>query len=128
MSKRILIFIPVLVTCLLTNCQSDAANERSAKAEAGRKVAEDEQNRADTQLHHEALDALALAKQHDLDGVEQRRSGDVYAHSCRKAVAFDPSMPVSVDTKECSKEQLALEQQAETRQMFDAALKNPKGN
>lgn len=113
-----------LAACLLSGCESDAARERRMKAEAQSKVAEDDQGRQDTFAHQEALRAVELAKQHDLDGVEQRRTGNVYAHSCRKAVAFDPSMPASVDTKGCSPDQLNLETEAERRQMFDDAFKS----
>jgi hypothetical protein len=113
---------------MLSGCQSEAARDAQYKAEADRKVAEDEQQREGAVAHSEAVTALELEKQNQLDAVEQRRSGNVYAHSCRKAVGFDPSMPVSVDTKGCTPEQLRLELDAERRQMFDDALKNSKEN
>ena len=79
-------------------------------------------------VHSEAVRALELQKQDQLDGVEQRRTGNVYAHSCRKAVGINPGVPVTVDVKGCTPEQLRLEQEAERRQMFDDAMKNSKQN
>ena len=121
--------VALIAVCLLPGCESDAARDQRYKTEAGQKVANDEQARQETVAHSEAVKAMELEKQNQLDAVEQRRSGNVYAHSCRKAVGFDPSMPVSVDTKGCVPEQLNLELEAERRQMFDDALKNTnKGN
>jgi len=114
----------LLATSLLTGCESDASRDRRLKAEARRNVAEEDQNRADSEAHQGALRALELNKQYELDVIEHKRTGDVYSHSCRKAVAMDPSMPVSVDTSGCTPEQLRLEQDAERRQMFDDAMKD----
>jgi len=116
----------LLAASLLSGCESDAARDRRLKAEAKRNVAEEEENRADASAHQGALRAMELNKQYELDVIEHKRTGDVYSHSCRKAVAFDPSMPVSVDTKGCTPEQLRLEEDAERRQMFDEAFKNSK--
>ena len=124
----IFIFLLFIATCLLSSCESGAARDQRYKAEADRKVAEDDQGRQETMAHDEAVKSIELAKQHELDAVEQRRTGDVYAHSCRKAVGFGPSMPVSVDTKGCTPDQLRLEQEAERRQIFDDALKNDREN
>jgi hypothetical protein len=118
----------LLATSLLTGCESDASRDRRLKAEARRNVAEEEQNRADAEAHQGALRNLELNKQYELDVIEHKRTGDVYSHSCRKAVAMDPSFPVSVDTSGCTPEQLRLEQEAERRQMFDDAMKNSKNN
>jgi len=114
----------LLATSLLTGCESDASRDRRLKAEARRNVAEEDQNRADSEAHQGALRALELNKQYELDVIEHKRTGDVYSHSCRKAVAMDPSMPVSVDTSGCTPEQLRLEQDAERRQMFDDDMKD----
>jgi hypothetical protein len=116
----------VLAASLLSGCESDAARDRRLKAEAKRNVAQEEEEHAETEAHQGALRAMELNKQYELDVIEHRRTGDVYSHSCRRAVAFDPSMPVSVDTTGCSPEQLRLEQEAERNQMFDDALKNSK--
>jgi hypothetical protein len=115
-----------LAVCVLSGCESEASRDRRLKAEAKRNVAQEEEDRADAQAHQGALRAMELNKQYELDVIEHRRTGDVYSHSCRKAVAFDPSMPVSVDTKGCTPEQLRLEQEAEQKQMFEDALKNSK--
>jgi hypothetical protein len=115
-----------LAACLLSGCESDTSRDRRLKTEAKRNVAQQEEDRADAQAHQQALRGIELNKQYDLDVIEHRRTGDVYSHSCRKAVAFDPSMPVSVDTKDCTPEQLRLEQEAEQKQMFEDAFKNSK--
>jgi hypothetical protein len=118
--------LALVATCFLGGCKSEADRDQHFKAEAEQKVAEDEQSRQGNVAHSEAVIAIELEKQNQLDAVEQRRSGNVYAHSCRKAVGFDPSMPVSVNTKGCTPEQLRLELEAERRQMFDDAIKNDK--
>src|SRR5436305_14484543 len=114
------------VACLLSGCESDVSRDRRLQAQAEHNVAQEEENRADAQAHQGALRAMELNKQYELDVIEHRRTGDVYSHSCRRAVAFDPSMPVSVDAKGGTPEQLHLDQQAEQKQMFDDAFKNSK--
>jgi hypothetical protein len=113
----------LLAASLLSGCESDASRDRRLKAEARRNVAQEEEVRSDTQAHEGALRDMELKKQYELDVIEHKRTGDVYSHSCRKAVAFDPSMPVSVDTSGCTPEQLKLEEEGERRQTFDDAMK-----
>ena len=121
---HLLVFVVLL---LFAGCESDGARDRRLAAEAKRNVADQEEDRAAAEARQGALRTLELNKQYELDVIEHRRTGDVYSHSCRKAVAMDPSMPVSVDTSGCTPEQLKLEQEAERRQMFDDAMKNSKG-
>jgi hypothetical protein len=118
----------LLAASLLSGCESDAARDRRLKAEAKSNVAQEEGDHAATEAQQGAVRAMELNKQYELDVVEHRRTGDVYSHSCRKAVGFDPSMAVSVDTTGCTPEQLRLEQEAERQQTFDDALKNSKKN
>src|SRR5690242_4449069 len=122
--KSLFLMLLLAVAAGITGCESDAARDRRLQMEAKRNVAEEEEDRAAASAHQGALRAMELNKQYELDRIEHRRTGDVYSHSCRKAVAFDPSMPVSVDTKDCTPEQLRLEQEAERRQMFDDAMKD----
>ena len=126
MRKPAILVALLFMSWFLVACESDDAREQRYKAEAQRQVAEDDQTRQESFANQGAVTELALAKQHELDGVEQRRTGNVYAQSCRKAVAVNPGMPVIVDTKGCTPEQLRLETEAERRQMFDDALKNAK--
>lgn len=114
----------LLAASLLSGCESDEARDRRLKVEASRHVAQEEEDRAAAEARQGSLRALELNKQYELDRIEHRRTGDVYSHSCRKAVAIDPAYPVSVDTKGCTPEQVRLEQDAERRQMFEDASKN----
>jgi hypothetical protein len=66
-----------------------------------------------------------IAQQDKLDAVEQKRSGNVYAHSCRKVTSASWQLnAVAVDKSGCSPEQLKLEEEAEKRQVFDQAFKD----
>jgi len=82
--------ILLLATSLLTGCESDASRDRRLKAEARRNVAEEDQNRADSEAHQGALRALELNKQYELDVIEHKRTGDVYSHSCRRPLPWTP--------------------------------------
>jgi|GEM_PF-1136891 len=128
MSRHAIFILPLLFAALLlTSCQSDAARrEQQMNAEAKRQVAVEDEERSVSYAHEGVLRGVELAKQNELDAVEQKRTGNVYAHSCRKAVALDPALPVSIDTKACSTDQLRVEQEAERRQLFDEAFRSVK--
>jgi hypothetical protein len=62
----------------------------------------------------EADRALMLREQEKLDATEEKRTNNVYAHSCRKAsYALKAS---NVGTAQCTPERLQLEQDAERQQ------------
>ena len=127
MSRHAIFILALLFAALLlTSCQSDAAREQQMNAEAKRQVAVEDEERSVSYAHEGVLRGVELAKQNELDAVEQKRTGNVYAHSCRKAVALDPALPVSIDTKACSTDQLRVEQEAERRQLFDEAFRSVK--
>lgn len=68
-----------------------------------------------------------LQAQEKLDAVEQKRTKNVYAHSCRKVTMASYALNASsVDTSQCSAEQIKLEQEAEKRQMFDKAFEDSR--
>jgi hypothetical protein len=92
------ILLLLLAASVLSGCESDGARDRRLMAEAKRNVAQEEEDHAATGAHQGAVRAMEPNKQYELDVIEHRRTGDVYSHSCRKAVGFDPSGPVSVDT------------------------------
>ncbi len=109
----------------LMGCTSDAARERQQQREAARKVADDDQTLLDKENSDQADRAMMLKAQEKLDAVEQKRTKDVYAHSCRKVTLASYALNASnVDTSQCSAEQLKLEQDAEKRQMFDKAFED----
>ena len=109
----------------LMGCTSDAARERQQQREAVRKVAEDVQD-AQAKDNSERADlAVMLREQERLDAVEQKRTRDVYAHSCRKVTMGSYALnATNVDTSQCSPEQLKLEQEAESRQALDKVFEN----
>lgn len=118
----------VLAVCL-TGCTSDAARERQQQREAARQVAEDDQTTQDQQNTEFADRAIMLQAQEKLDAVEQKRTKNVYAHSCRKVNMASYALNASsVDTSQCSAEQLKLEQEAEKSQMFEKAFQSVKDN
>ncbi len=66
---------------------------------------------------------LVLTEQQRLDSVEQQRTGDASAYSCRKAKeVYAYSNTKVLDTNGCSAEQLKLEQDAEQKQARDKAM------
>jgi len=111
----------------LTGCTSEAARERQQQREAARQVAEDEQTMQDKQNTEFADRAIMFQAQEKLDAVEQKRTKNVYAHSCRKVTMASYALNASnVDTSQCSAEQLKLEQDAEKSLVFDKAFEDAK--
>ncbi len=109
----------------LTGCTSEATRERQQQREAARKVAEEDQNLQDKEVSEQADRAIMLQAQEKLDAVEQKRTNNVYAHSCRKVTLASYALnATNLDTSQCSAEQLKLEQEAEKRQMFDNAFED----
>ena len=127
MRKFLLSALLLIMGCsLFSGCES-SARDRRLTAEATPSSAQ-EANKTRAASYRSKLRTLEFNKQHELNAIEQRRTGNVYSHSCRKAVVFDPSMPVSVDTTGCTPQQLRLEQEAEGRQTFDRVLSDPRNN
>ena len=125
--RKLLLSAPLLIMGnLFSGCES-GARDRRLTAEATPSNVQ-EANRVRAASYRSRLRTLELNKQQELNAIEQRRTGDVYSHSCRKAVVYDPSMPVSVDTTACTPQQLRLEQEAERRQTFDRVLSDPINN
>jgi HD-GYP domain-containing protein (c-di-GMP phosphodiesterase class II) len=109
----------------LTGCTSEAARERQQQREAAHQVAEDEETMQGKQNTEFADRAIMLQAQEKLDAVEQKRTKNVYAHSCRKVTMASYALNASnVDTSQCSAEQLKLEQDAERSQVFDKAFED----
>jgi hypothetical protein len=110
-------------------CTSEATRERQQQAEARRKVAQEDEEVQAKESSAEADHAVMLQAQEKLDAVEQKRTNNVYAHSCRKVTMASYALNASnVDTSQCSAEQLKLEQEAEKRQMFDKAFESVRDN
>jgi hypothetical protein len=104
----------------LTGCTSEATRERQIQAEARRRVAQEDQDLKDQETSDEGQRALVLKEQDRLDGVEQKRTGNVYAHSCRKVTEVNYILNAnSVDTSGCSPDQLKIEKEAEQNQARD---------
>ena len=109
----------------LTGCTSEASRERQQQAEARRKVAQEDEEVQAKEGSEEADRATMLKAQEKLDAVEQKRTNNVYAHSCRKVTLASYALNASnVDASQCSAEQLKMEQEAEKRQMFDKAFED----
>ena len=109
----------------LTGCTSEASRERQQQAEARRKAAQEDEEVQAKEGSEEADRAVMLKAQEKLDAVEQKRTNNVYAHSCRKVTLASYALNSSnVDTSQCSAEQLKMEQEAEKRQMFDKAFED----
>jgi hypothetical protein len=109
----------------LMGCTSHAARERQQQRDVARKVAEDDQDLQAKESSEEADRAVMLREQERLDRVEQKRTKNVYAHSCRKVTLASYALnATNVDTSQCSPEQLKLEQEAESHQMFDKAFED----
>ena len=109
----------------LTGCTSEAARERQQQAEARRKAAQEDEEVQAKESSEEADRATMLKAQEKLDAVEQKRTNNVYAHSCRKVTLASYALNASnVDASQCSAEQLKMEQEAEKRQMFDKAFED----
>jgi hypothetical protein len=65
----------------------------------------------------EADRALLLREQEKLDATEQKRTNNVYAHSCRKVTLASYALKASyVDAAQCTPERLKLEQDAKWQQ------------
>jgi hypothetical protein len=65
----------------------------------------------------EADRALMLREQEKLDATEEKRTNNVYAHSCRKVTLASYALKASnVGTAQCTPERLQLEQDAERQQ------------
>jgi len=65
----------------------------------------------------EADRALMLREQEKLDATEQKRTNNVYAHSCRKVTLASYALKASnVDTAQCTPERLKLEQDVARQQ------------
>jgi len=110
----------------LTGCTSEASRERAQQADAKRKVAEDDEDLKAKEGTEEADRALMLQAQQKLDAVEQRRSNNVYAHSCRKVTLASYALnATNVDTSGCSADRLKLEQDAERQQSTSDLFKKP---
>ena len=109
----------------LTGCTSDAAREQQQQREAARKVAEDDETLQDKQSSDFADRAIMLPAQEKLDAVEQKRTKNVCAHSCRKVTFASHALNAThVDTNQCPTEQLKLEQEAEKLQASDKLWEN----
>jgi hypothetical protein len=126
----------------LAGCTSESAREREQPAEARRKVADEDQEvqAKDVQAKEEqakevqakdvpanevqaqessgeADRALMLREQEKLDATEQKRTNNVYAHSCRKVTLASYALKASnVGRAQCTPERLKLEQDAERQQ------------
>ena len=111
----------LLAASLLSGCES--GHDRYLRAEARRKAAQEQEDKADAAAHQGALRALERRKQNELDAIEQHRTLNATSHSCRKAVAIDPGFPVSIDTSGCSPEQLRAEQESEREMIRQEAEK-----
>jgi hypothetical protein len=110
----------------LAGCTSEAARERQQQAEAQRKVAEEDQDVQTREGSDEADRALMLREQDRLDATEQKRTNNVYAHSCRKVTLASYALHASnVDTAQCTPERLKLEQDAERQQITMEQWKKP---
>jgi hypothetical protein len=110
----------------LAGCTSEAARERQQQAEAGRKVAEEDQDVQAKESSDEADRALMLQAQGKLDAIEQKRTNNVYAHSCRKVTLASYALNASnIDTAQCTPDQLKLEQDAEQEQRTMDLWKKP---
>src|SRR5258706_1698880 len=110
----------------LAGCTSEAAREQQQQAEARRKVAEEDQDVQAKESSDEADRALMLQAQGKLDAVEQKRTNNVYAHSCRKVTLASYALNASnIDTAQCTPEQLKLEQDAEQQQKTMDLWKKP---
>ena len=112
-----------LFATTFTGCTSDAARLREQQAQARRNIAQEDEDVQAKEYHDEAVNARVLQEQEKLDAVEQKRSGNVYAHSCQHVtnVVWELNA-VSVDKSQCSAEQLQQEQDSARRQMFDKAF------
>ena len=109
----------------LTGCTSDAARERAQQRQIQRNIAQEDEDVQAKEGYDERNHARLLQEQEKLDAVEQKRSGNVYAHSCRKVTAANMDLDaVAVDKSGCSAEQLRLEEEAEKRQVFDKAFED----
>ena len=118
-----------LFAATFAGCTSDAERQREQQAQARRDIAQEDQDVQAKESHDEAVNARVLQEQEKLDAVEQKRSGNVYAHSCQHVTTVSMELnAVSVDKSQCSAGQLQLEQEAVKRQMFDKAFEEVREN
>ena len=109
----------------LFGCTSEEGRKRAQQAQIRRNIAQDDEDVQAKESYDEANHARLLQEQDKLDAVEQKRTGNVYAHSCRKVTAANWQLnAVAVDKSGCSPDQLRLEEEAEKRQVFDQAFKD----
>ena len=117
----------LLSTATLTGCTSDAARERAQQRQIQRNIAQEDEDVQAKEGYYERNHARLLQEQEKLDAVQQKRSGNVYAHSCRKVTSASWELnAVAVDKSGCSAEQLRQEEEAEKRQVFDKAFEDMK--
>ena len=120
--------VVLLLAAMLTGCTSDATRAREQQAQIKRNIAQEDQDVQAGESHDEANHARMLQEQDKLDAVEQKRTNNVYAHSCRKVTSASWELnAVSVDKSLCSPEQLRQEEKAEKRQVFDKAFEDARG-
>ena len=108
-TRRTIVFAALLAGLVvgLAGCKSGGAQASQAPQEP---ISEEQR-------------VLVQKEQDRLDAVEQQRTGNASAHSCRKAKeVYEYSNTKIVDTDGCSAEQLKLEQDAEQRQAHDKVL------
>ena len=108
---------------MLTGCTSEASRQRAEQAQIKRDIAQQDEDTQAKEGYDERNNAKMLQEQDRLDGIEQKRSGNAYAHSCRKVTSASADLnAVAVDKSQCSPDQLKLEEEAERRQPFDKAF------
>lgn len=111
----------------LIGCTSDEGRRRAEQAQIRRNIAQDDDEIQAKESHEEANHARLLQEQEKLDAVEQKRTNNVYAHSCRKVTSANWQLnAVAVDKSGCSADQLRLEEEAEKRQVFDKAFESTR--
>lgn len=109
----------------LLGCTSEEGRRRAQQAQIKRNIAQEDEDVQARESYDERNQARLLQEQEKLDAVEQKRSGNVYAHSCRKVTAANMDLDaVAVDKSGCSAEQLRQEEEAEKRQVFDKAFED----
>ena len=111
----------------MTACTSQEARERAEQRKVQRKIAQEDDDRASQQSYDAANNTRALEEQQKLDAVEQKRTNNVYAHSCRKVTQASWQLnAVSVDTGQCTPEQLRMETDAEKSQAVEKMFADEK--
>jgi len=109
----------------LLSCKSDEGRRREHQNQIKQNIAQEDEDLQAKEGYEEGNHARLLQEQDKLDAVEQKRTGNVYAHSCRKVTAASWQLDaVAIDKSGCSPEQLRQEEEAQKRQMFDQAFKD----